>query len=382
MRILLVSSGSGSRGGGEIFLDYLGRGLTERGHELLMWMPVHPRMDELAARVAPFARVIRAEYRNTYDHPARSLATCFNWGTSRDAARAWEELKPDVIHLNKQNLEDGLDLLRALRRSKVPSVCTIHLTQSARYLRAKAATLRDWIAANAMRKYRGVFVAVQEVRRQALDEFVGGRVRTRTIFNGVPLLEHAAPRDVRDATRRKLGLNDDAFLVVGVGRLVEQKRPFVFLKTAQELYRHLPTARFVWIGDGELSGRWKDWIDREGLGGVISCVGWQADTQPFLLAADLLLHVAEYEGLPLAVIEAMAAGVPCAVTRNFASEVPLFDEATVVFLDDTSRLAARLRDTGGLREVAARARQLVEDQLSLRRMLDAYEHLYLEATAK
>ena len=62
MRILLVSSGSGSRGGGEIFLDYLGKGLADRGHQVLVWIPAHPRMDELAVKCARFARVTR---RNT-----------------------------------------------------------------------------------------------------------------------------------------------------------------------------------------------------------------------------------------------------------------------------------------------------------------------------
>src|SRR5712692_4594037 len=164
MRVLLVSSGSGSRGGGEIFLDYLGRGLTDRGHEVLMWVPNHPRMDELAGKCARFARVVRADYRNTYDHPARSLSTCFNWGVSRRVAREWEELRPDVIHINKQNLEDGLDLLRAVQHCVLPSVCTIHLTQTARYLRARAARLRDRIARWQLRRYRGVLVAVQERR--------------------------------------------------------------------------------------------------------------------------------------------------------------------------------------------------------------------------
>ena len=78
MKVLLVSSGSGSRGGGEIFLDYLGQGLAERGHEVTLWMPAHTRMDELAARCARYARIVRADYRNTYDHRARSLSTCFN----------------------------------------------------------------------------------------------------------------------------------------------------------------------------------------------------------------------------------------------------------------------------------------------------------------
>jgi len=382
MRILLVSSGSGSRGGGEIFLDYLGRGLAARGHELLLWLPAHPRMDELAAKAADFARVIRDPYRNTYDHTARSLATCVNWGVSRRIARDWEALKPDVIHLNKQNLEDGLDLLRGLGHCAVPSVCTIHLTQSARYLRARASGLRDRIAANALGRYRGTFVAVQEARRTALAEFLGGKARTRTIFNGVPLLDRSGLGQVRQAKRRELGLDDDAFLVLGVGRLVDQKRPFVFLETARELHRRLPTSRFLWVGDGDLAGPWKDWIERERLGGVISCAGWQADAQPFLLAADLLLHVAEYEGLPLAVIEAMAAGLPCAVTRNLASEIPLFDETNVLFLDDAPRLTGRLRDAAGLSEVAARARRVVEGPLSLRTMVESYEKLYREATGK
>src|SRR5262249_48443671 len=134
MRVLLVSSGSGSRGGGEIFLDYLGKELTVRGHEVVMWIPNHPRMDELAAKCGRFALVIRGDYRNTYDHRGRSLSTCFNRGVSHRIAREWKSLRPDVIHINKQNLEDGLDLLRAARKSTLPSVCTIHLTQTARYL--------------------------------------------------------------------------------------------------------------------------------------------------------------------------------------------------------------------------------------------------------
>src|SRR5437773_11979130 len=110
MKVLLVSSGSGSRGGGEIFLDYLGKGLADRGHEVTTWIPAHPRMDELAEKVSRFGRVIRANYRNTYDYKTRTVATTVNWRTSRRIARQWEKLEPDIIHLNKQNLEDGLDL--------------------------------------------------------------------------------------------------------------------------------------------------------------------------------------------------------------------------------------------------------------------------------
>src|SRR5882724_9713461 len=87
MKILLVSSGSGSRGGGEIFLNYLGRALATRGHSIVTWIPKHARMNELASQCAEFSQVVRADYKNTYDYRSRSLATLFNGGKSREIIR-------------------------------------------------------------------------------------------------------------------------------------------------------------------------------------------------------------------------------------------------------------------------------------------------------
>ena len=376
MKILLVSSGSGSRGGGEIFLSYLAQGLVKRGHEVLLWMPLHPRMDELAEKCSHFARVIRANYRNTYDHLGRSLSTRFNWLTSRRIAEEWKGLDPDIIHLNKQNLEDGLDLLRAARHCAMPSICTIHLTQNARYLGAKAARLRNWIARNALCKYGGTIVAVQETRRAALEEFVGRCARTRAIFNGVPLPDSEELRSLREAKRLELGLNNDDLLVLGLGRLVEQKRPSVFLELARKLNGQLPMTKFLWVGDGKFSQQWDEWVARAKLGDVISRTGWQFGVLPFLAAADLLLHVAKYEGLPLAIIEAMAARVPCAVTSDLAREFPLFDAKNVLFVDNGLPFVEKLRDRGALATIASNARQLVEDRLSLEAMTASYEQLY------
>ncbi len=103
---------------------------------------------------------------------------------------------------------------------------------------------------------------------------------------------------------------------------------------------------------------------------------------PFFRASDLLLHVAEYEGLPLAIIEAMGASLPCAVTRNFAGEIPLFDEHNVLFLDDPQSLADRLRDPAELARTAVGGRRLVEQRLSIPAMADAYQRLYADAMQK
>src|SRR5579871_1863607 len=139
MRILLASSSSGSRGGGELYLLYLGRALVQRGHTVLLWASNHPRMDELANSFSGIGEVVRSPYRNTYDLRGRSISSYLNLRAVGHLAREWKKARPDILHVNKQNLEDGLDLLHAARRARLPNICTIHLTQSAEYLKAKMA---------------------------------------------------------------------------------------------------------------------------------------------------------------------------------------------------------------------------------------------------
>ena len=115
MKTLLVSSSSGSRGGGELYQLYLGQALRERGHEVTLWMSTHERMNELEQLFAPIGRVIRAPYTNTYDYRFRSLNHLLGGSIARSVAEQWKALRPDVIHLNKQNLEDCLDLMDAAR---------------------------------------------------------------------------------------------------------------------------------------------------------------------------------------------------------------------------------------------------------------------------
>jgi len=382
MKVLLVSSGSGSRGGGEIFLNYLGGALAARGHAVTTWMPAHARMDELASQCARFSRVVRAEFCNTYDYATRSLATVLNSRVSNDVARQWDALSPDVIHVNKQNLEDGLDLLRAARVSGRPSVCTIHLTQTARYLRARGAPLRDLVAWWELRKFAGDYVAVQDTRRDELSSFLGSDARTRTIFNGVPPVDLSRMQALRSAMRAELNVPDGQLLVVGVGRLVPQKRPLVFLEMAKRLHEQHPQARFVWVGDGELSAEWQAAVARNGLSGVVSCTGWKSDVRPYLAAADLLLHTAEFEGLPFAMIEAMSMGVPCAISRSVAAELPFLDARNAVVYDDPGRLEHLAARPQALREVGEAARALMNERFSDHAMAASYEELYAGQMAR
>jgi glycosyltransferase involved in cell wall biosynthesis len=377
MKILLASSSSGSRGGGELYLLYLGRALAERGHEVGLWASSHPRMDELAQNFATFGAIERCDYTNTYDRRLRSLASYFDGASATRVAKSWRRAGADFIHINKQNLEDGLDLIVAARRLGAPSLATIHLSQSAYYLRAVAAKLRDAVSRRALRSYGGLLVTVLENRRRDLDSFLGGSPRVRMIPNGVPIFDLTKREALRAATRGKLGFTNE-IVIAAVGRLVPQKRPLTFLEQARFIVMREPQARFVWVGDGELAPAWDARVAELGLGDVVRRLPWQNDVPPFLFAADIFLHVAEFEGLPLAILEAMSAGLPCAISNHLLAEMPFFGRDDVLGVGEDAAWAAALREPARLIELGARARRIAEDHFSFAAMAASYEALYRE----
>jgi len=109
--------------------------------------------------------------------------------------------------------------------------------------------------------------------------------------------------------------------------------------------------------------------------------GWKSDVRPYLAAADLLLHTAEYEGLPFALIEAMSMGVPCAISRSVASELPFLNTQNAIFYDDSGRLQYFICHPQALKEIGEAARVLVSERFSDHAMAASYEKLYTEQMA-
>ncbi len=330
MRILLVSSSSGSRGGGELFLLYLADALKAAGHEPMLWCASDPRMDELAERFESKGPVTRDVYPNSYlDRRLRVFSAMWDQGTIQRLAKRFEAMPCDVIHLNKQTLEDGLDLLKAIRIAGKPLVSTIHITQTSQSLGAVGGRLRDFVAARQLRRATNVsWTAVSDARALELSDVLGRKIPA--IYNAVS----EPPAQERSAIRQEiLTPRDwpvDSLLVVCVGRLVAQKNPDRFLHMAASLLRTEPASRFLWIGGGEEQERFFDKAAQLGLARKVDCTGWLPDPRRLLSGSDLYLHPAVYEGLPLAILEAMAAGLPCVLSEEITSEMDVFNDETVI----------------------------------------------------
>jgi len=133
------------------------------------------------------------------------------------------------------------------------------------------------------------------------------------IENGIPPIALPAGFD-RAAMRRTLGQPDDAPLIGTVARLSWQKNPRLFLEAAAQVLRDQPAARFVWCGGGELHAMASAYSRELGIDEACCFLGHRNDAHQVLAALDYFWLTSDYEGLPLAPLEAMALRVPIIAT--------------------------------------------------------------------
>jgi glycosyltransferase involved in cell wall biosynthesis len=302
LRVLLVSSSSGSQGGGELYLVGLAEGLRAAGHEVHAALATHERMDELAELLSAHAVVHRVPIVNTYDRRLRVVGSLMDVGGARTLVALVRRVAPDVVHLNKQNLEDGLDLLKVLDSLSCPLVTTIHVTRSARSLGARGAAIRDWLSTRVLKRIRSPVLATASACR---DELAFRRQKhVHLVLNGVRDCDGSARRSLRRAWSCS-----DASVVLGVvARIEDQKNP---LFVADCLARMERQVRCVWIGDGRLRQSLEERIRHRGIEDRILIEGWRSDARERLAGFDMFVLPSRYEGFPFSLLEAMSAGLAC-----------------------------------------------------------------------
>lgn len=138
---------------------------------------------------------------------------------------------------------------------------------------------------------------------------------TITIYNGISLAEFDGSANRGLALRTRLALNPQEFLLVSIARLNEQKRIDILLLAISQLIRDGVSCKCVIVGDGPLREELLEQALELGLTGYVFFEGFRQDTRDYLQAATAFVLSSDREGLPLAILEAMACGLPCIVTN-------------------------------------------------------------------
>ena len=124
------------------------------------------------------------------------------------------------------------------------------------------------------------------------------------------------------SARAALGLPADAFTIGHVGRFDENKNHRFLLEIAQVAMAANPKVRLLLIGDGPLRSSMEKRVCEMGMSGRVVFAGVRDDVPRILSSAvDVFVMPSISEGLPLATVEAQAAGVPCVISDSIPSEV-------------------------------------------------------------
>ena len=229
-------------------------------------------------------------------------------------------------------------------------------------------------------RWTDAIVAVSHRQRTELLRYrIASPDRLHAVPYGLKLGPLAACKRDPDGFRAELGVAPTTPLVGTVTRLTPIKGTEVFLAAAQTVARAHPEARFVVVGDGELRSELEDLARRLGLEGRALFAGIQHDMLPVYQALDLVVLSSYNEGLPLALIEAIAAGCYVVASRvgGVSDLVPDSEVGITVAPGDATALAdaiaVALREE---RRVPAARRDRTARLYGVDRMAEDLDRLY------
>jgi glycosyltransferase involved in cell wall biosynthesis len=289
-----------------------------------------------------------------------------DWGRPRARQRFAEWVsarRVDVCHVHAGIAWESLDIPAAARIAGVPVVVrTEHLP----YLLTDESDHARYTAAL---RHVDKIVCVSHGAR---DSFIIAGVPASAItviYNGI----EARPAD-RDRVRVLLGLDALAPMVLTVARYTPQKGHRTLLDAVPSVLAREPQARFAWVGTGPLEATMHEMVRKQGLDRHVLLLGQRDDVPDFMAAADLFALPSLFEGLPLAVLEAMAAALPVVASRVCGTEEAVQDGVTGLLVEPGNPealafcLSELLSKPQWAAQLGARGRERVEQAFSLSRV--------------
>lgn len=231
----------------------------------------------------------------------------------------------------------------------------------------------------------GLIAVSPEVKESILMTMAGVPAdKIAVIPNGVDTRRYRQSAE-RETIRARLGLSANDHAVAVVATFKEQKGHRYLIEAARTLASDFPDTRYLLIGDGELRPDIERQIAAAGLEASFRLLGMRPDVPELLTAADLFVLPSLWEGLPMALIEAMAAGLPVVATSVSGTRGVMLPGETGLLVPpgDAAALAQAvallLAEPERAAQMGAAGRRRVEQHFSARKQ--AADHLALFAAA-
>jgi L-malate glycosyltransferase len=311
---------------------------------------------------------------------------CLSVGDERDvrwAARLRSRLLDDPVDIVHAHSPYAAGIGRLVARS-LPRACRPRLvsTEHNAWSRFAFATR----ALNAMTS--PLDDAVIAVSTEVRDSIRGPAwARAEVVVHGVPLEHVRAASAGREQTRQELGVGPDEVLVATVANYVPKKDYPNLLEAARRVVERAPTVRFVAVGQGPREREVVELRRRLGLEDRVVLTGYRDDAVRVLAGADLFVLASRWEGLPVALMEALALGLPVVATAVGGVPEALEPgvEGELVPPGRPERLAAAISTLAAdpvRRKEMGEAARTRGDEFDIRRAVRRIEAIYREVVRR
>lgn len=286
-----------------------------------------------------------------------------------------DNLQPSIVHSHMVHA----NLLARVARLFVPIpcvICTAHTIYEGGWPRDLAYRVTDRLA--------DVTTQVSEAGR---ERYVNNRIvsdsRCIVIPNGIDTTRYIPRPDVRYRVRRDLGIREREFVWISTGRLEAVKDHSTMLKAFNAIINSYPDMKLVLVGQGAKRPEIEDMIRSLGLHESVIMLGQRTDVPDLLNGADGFVLSSRWEGMPLALMEACAVGLPAVATNVGGNREVVRDGVTgyLVPAGDPEALAEAMQKLiflpENVREQIGRAgRDFIVATYDLTRVLDMWNELY------
>lgn len=214
----------------------------------------------------------------------------------------------------------------------------------------------------------------------------GGRLQVKVIQNGVNTDVFVKKKDEL-ALKEKLAIPLDSPIIGKVAVFRSQKRLWLWVEVAIKILQQFPQVHFLLVGDGEWRSKLENQISGSGWQDHFHLVGVQKDVLPYLRIMDIYMSSSEFEGLPIAMLEAMSCEVPVVATRagGIGEVIQHGKQGYLCGIDDWEELEKYclqlLQNPTARDEMGEASRKQVLENFSMKKMVAELESIYLASQA-
>ena len=304
------------------------------------------------------------------------------WRASGQLANLLRDRQVDIVHAH--NCYADVVTAIAARRVRVKTITTAYVWFD---FQSWKRDLIQWIDAKAMGQFDCVTAHCENTRIETCKRGISAR-EVRTLICGFET--HRAEIDVsaRDKKRAEMGASTTDTVLINVARFYPEKAQEFLLECFVRILEQRPGARLWLAGVGPLEARLRQKVDSLGIGARVWFLGFVVDLPGLLSLADVQVHPAYIEGVPLAICEGMAAGLPIVASQVGGLPEILDNGANGVLVpghaqENFVRAVLQIIDDPELaRAYGRRARRFIENDYSLNTAVRRVEATYRDLVSR